>query len=71
MIKENGVFLGFRSVKSVIQSEFESETIGQGGVEDFTVLGAMFIKNHYVALRYDGSSLSVGLGDRTDVKFIE
>ncbi|KAG8908729.1 hypothetical protein FRC01_007257, partial [Tulasnella sp. 417] len=33
----------------------------QGGVEGFTILGAMFIKNHYVALRYNdkrGESLS-------------
>ncbi|KIO33612.1 hypothetical protein M407DRAFT_231761 [Tulasnella calospora MUT 4182] len=43
----------------------------QGGVEGFTILGAMFIKNHYVALRYNdkqGESLSVGIGDRTDVE---
>ncbi|KAG8943639.1 hypothetical protein FRC04_002598 [Tulasnella sp. 424] len=43
----------------------------QGGMEDFTILGAMFIKNHYVALRYndgEGASLSVGIGDRVDVE---
>lgn len=40
-------------------------------MEDFTILGAMFIKNHYVALRYndrEGESLSVGFGDRVDVE---
>lgn len=39
-------------------------------MEGFTILGAMFVKNHYVALRYDdreGSSLSVGIGERVDV----
>ncbi|KAG8904696.1 hypothetical protein FRB99_001337 [Tulasnella sp. 403] len=40
----------------------------QSGMEDFTVLGSMFIKNHYLALRYNtDGSLSAGLGDRTDV----
>ncbi|KAG9014759.1 hypothetical protein FRB94_010606 [Tulasnella sp. JGI-2019a] len=42
----------------------------QSGVEGFTVLGAMFIKNNYVVLRYNdakGESVSVGLGQRTDV----
>ncbi|KAG8894506.1 hypothetical protein FRC00_008862, partial [Tulasnella sp. 408] len=43
----------------------------QGGMESFTILGAMFIKSHYVALRYNdkrGESLSVGIGDRVDVE---
>ncbi|KAG8989060.1 hypothetical protein FRB90_002423, partial [Tulasnella sp. 427] len=43
----------------------------QGGMEGFTVLGAMFVKNHYIALRYNdvkGESLSVGIGDRLDVE---
>ncbi|WRT63697.1 uncharacterized protein IL334_000620 [Kwoniella shivajii] len=41
----------------------------QGGMEGFTVLGDMFIKNHYVVLSYgnDGNETQVGLGDRTDV----
>nr|XP_019048892.1 hypothetical protein I302_02671 [Kwoniella bestiolae CBS 10118]OCF27822.1 hypothetical protein I302_02671 [Kwoniella bestiolae CBS 10118] len=43
----------------------------QGGMEGFTVLGDMFIKNHYVVLSYgseaNGGRIQVGLGDRTDV----
>nr|XP_031863587.1 uncharacterized protein CI109_000839 [Kwoniella shandongensis]KAA5530659.1 hypothetical protein CI109_000839 [Kwoniella shandongensis] len=42
----------------------------QGGMSSFTVLGDMFIKNHYVVLSYgsDGEgSIQVGLGDRTDI----
>ncbi|WVF66186.1 hypothetical protein IAT40_000926 [Kwoniella sp. CBS 6097] len=41
----------------------------QGGMDSFTVLGDMFIKNHYVVLSYgeSGDHPQVGLGDRTDV----
>ena len=36
----------------------------------FTVLGDIFIKNHYVVLSYgsdDEGNIQVGLGDRADV----
>ncbi|WWD09086.1 hypothetical protein V865_007206 [Kwoniella europaea PYCC6329] len=43
----------------------------QGGMESFTVLGDMFIKNHYVVLSYgsaeNGNKIQVGLGDRMDI----
>ncbi|OCF36137.1 hypothetical protein I317_01026 [Kwoniella heveanensis CBS 569] len=41
----------------------------QGGMDSFTVLGDMFIKNHYVVLSYgqSGDKPQVGLADRTDV----
>ncbi|WWC58255.1 uncharacterized protein I303_100793 [Kwoniella dejecticola CBS 10117] len=46
----------------------------QGGMETFTVLGDMFIKNHYVVLSYgssaNGNRIQVGLGDRPDVGVI-
>ncbi|WWC85949.1 uncharacterized protein L201_000819 [Kwoniella dendrophila CBS 6074] len=46
----------------------------QGGMDGFTVLGDMFIKNHYVVLSYgseqDGNKIQVGLGDRTDIPTI-
>ncbi|ORY34278.1 aspartic peptidase domain-containing protein [Naematelia encephala] len=42
----------------------------QGGMEAFTILGDMFIKNHYVVLSYGstGDQLEVGFGDRVDVQ---
>ena len=42
----------------------------QGGVPRFTVLGDVFIKNHYIALAYSGDKLGkpkVGIGRRPDV----
>jgi hypothetical protein len=41
--------------------------LGQGGMPYFTVLGDMFIKNHYVVLSYEGAKPQVGLGERKDV----
>ena len=46
------------------------EADGQGGMPYFTVLGDMFIKNHYVVLSYEGEVPQVALGDRTDVPLI-
>ena len=43
---------------------------GQGGMPYFTVLGDMFIKNHYVILSYGSDkqdNIQIGLGDRTDL----
>jgi hypothetical protein len=43
---------------------------GQGGVPRFTVLGDVFIKNHYIALAYSDDNLGmpkVGIGRRPDV----
>lgn len=42
----------------------------QGGLDAFTVLGDLFLRNHYLALSYgpDGKTLSAGLGARTDVQ---
>jgi hypothetical protein len=43
---------------------------GQGGVPRFTVLGDVFIKNHYIALAYSDDKLGkpkVGIGRRPDV----
>jgi hypothetical protein len=42
----------------------------QGGMPHFTVLGDMFIKNHYVVLSYEGNKPQVGLGERTDLPLI-
>lgn len=43
----------------------------KGGMPYFTVLGDMFIKNHYVVLSYEHEGQpSVGLGDRIDVSVI-
>ncbi|KAG8874611.1 hypothetical protein FRB97_005778 [Tulasnella sp. 331] len=56
--------------KQVDQAGYWCVSGVQSGVEGFTVLGDMFIKSHYVALKYNdvtGGSLSVGLGQRTDV----
>ena len=42
----------------------------QGGVAQFTVLGDVFIKNHYIALAYSDDQLGkpkVGIGRRPDV----
>lgn len=40
----------------------------QPGTSEFVVLGDTFIKNHYIALRYDtDGGKSVGIGNRTDV----
>jgi len=42
----------------------------QGGVPHFTVLGDLFIKNHYIALAYSDDKLGkpkVGIGRRPDV----
>jgi len=42
----------------------------QGGVPQFTVLGDVFIKNHYIALAYSDDKLGkpkVGIGRRSDV----
>lgn len=42
----------------------------KGGVPQFTVLGDIFIKNHYIVLSYDDDKLSkpkVGIGRRVDV----
>jgi hypothetical protein len=42
----------------------------QGGVPRFTVLGDVFIKNHYIALAYSDDKLGkpkVGIGRRPDV----
>jgi hypothetical protein len=42
----------------------------QGGVPRFTVLGDVFIKNHYIALAYSDDRLGkpkVGIGRRPDV----
>ena len=44
--------------------------IVQGGVAQFTVLGDVFIKNHYIALAYSDDKLgkpTVGIGRRPDV----
>ena len=47
--------------------------VAQGGMPTFTVLGDMFIKNHYVVLDYGSykeDNIRVGLGDRTDIASI-
>ncbi|KAG9041488.1 hypothetical protein FS837_012194 [Tulasnella sp. UAMH 9824] len=61
---------GFWCVSGV-QNRTAEPGADKGGMENLTILGAMFIKNHYVALRYNdkqGESLSVGIGDRVDVE---
>ncbi|KAH9465643.1 hypothetical protein MJO28_007414 [Puccinia striiformis f. sp. tritici] len=39
----------------------------QAGADGFFVLGGTFIKNHYLALRRDGASRSIGFGNRKDL----
>lgn len=39
----------------------------QSGADGFAVLGGTFIKNHYIALQRQGSSKSIGFGDRVDI----
>ncbi|EIW67983.1 hypothetical protein M231_05556 [Tremella mesenterica] len=55
-----------------VSSTYDGQCISgiQGGMSSFTVLGDMFIKNHYLVLSYGSErmdNISVGLGDRTDL----
>ncbi|KAK8845468.1 hypothetical protein IAR55_006181 [Kwoniella newhampshirensis] len=58
-----------------VSSQYKGMCISgvQGGMSSFTVLGDMFIKNHYVVLSYGSEGeddIQVGLGDRTDIATI-
>jgi len=45
----------------------------QGGSEQFTILGDVFIKNHYLVFNYGDAknyTLSIGIANRTDIPYI-